>query len=221
MDAVRPGDTLHFPPGVYRIETVRGITLKNDVRLDLGTATLTGANVAGARCRLIEIQGRRNILISGGALVGSRLGSPEWGVGILASDAQNVFIENMQLRDFYFDGILLTGNRGCQKVVIRGVVAVNNRRAGLSVVAASDVSVTGSSFQGTNGQSPEAGANVEPGAGVSVRNVRFEGCTFARNAGTGLYIHPRDRRVRLRRHGPRQPRREQRATASSSPAPTR
>lgn len=190
VDTIRPGDTLHFPPGVYRIETDRGIKLKNEVRLDLGTATLTGANVPGARCRLIEIQGRRDIVISGGALVGSRLGTPDWGVGILASDAQNVFIENMQLRDFYFDGILLTGNKGCQKIVIRGVVAFNNRRAGLSVVAASDVTVTGSSFQGTNGQSPEAGVNVEPGGGASVRNVRFNGCTFARNTGIGLYIHP-------------------------------
>jgi parallel beta-helix repeat protein len=189
VDTVRPGETLHFPAGVYRIESDRGIKLKNDVRLDLGTATLSGSNVEGARCRLLEIQGRRNVLISGGTLVGSRLGSPDWGVGIFASDAQNVFIENVHLRNFYFDGILVTGNRGCQQVVIRGVVSVNNRRSGLTVAAGSAITVTGSTFQGTKGQSPEAGANVEPGGGSSVQNVRFDSSSFTQNAGAGLYIH--------------------------------
>jgi nitrous oxidase accessory protein NosD len=189
VDAVRPGETLHFPVGVYRIESDRGVKLKSEVRLDLGTATLTGSNVAGARCRLLEIQGRRNILISGGTLVGSRLGSPQWGVGIFASDAQNLFIEGVQFRNFYFDGILLTGNRGCQQVVIRGVVALDNRRSGLTVAAGSGITVTDSAFQASRGQSPEAGANVEPADGAAVQNVRFSGCSFTRNAGNGLYVH--------------------------------
>ncbi|HSD31643.1 MAG TPA: right-handed parallel beta-helix repeat-containing protein [Gemmatimonadales bacterium] len=189
VNAVRAGETLHFPPGVYRIHADRGVQLKSDLRLDLGTATLAGANVDGARCRLLEIQGKKNVVISGGTLLGSRLGSPQWGVGILASDAESLFIENVQLRDFFFDGILLTGNRGCRYVFVRGTASLNNRRAGMSVVAASDVTVTGSTFEGTSGQSPQAGVNVEPNAGTSVARVRFEHCAFLRNAGIGLYVH--------------------------------
>ncbi|HEY6548315.1 MAG TPA: right-handed parallel beta-helix repeat-containing protein [Vicinamibacteria bacterium] len=189
VDALRPGDTLHFPNGVYRIETDKGVKLKNDVRLDLGTAVLAGANVAGVRCRIFEIQGARNILISGGTLVGSRGGAPEWAVGILASDAQNVFIENVHFRDFYFDGILVTGNLGARKVVIRNCVFLNNRRSGLTVAAATDVTVADSVFQGSQGQEPESGVNVEPGPGAFVRDVRFERVTVVRNAGIGLYIH--------------------------------
>ena len=196
VDVLRPGDTLHFPAGTYRIETDKGLKLKSDVRLDLGTATLAGANVAGVRCRLLEIQGRRNILISGGTLVGSRAGAPEWGVGLLASDAQNVFVENVTFRDFYFDGVLLTGNVGCRKVVIRGCVFLNNRRSGLTVAAASDVTVTDSVFQGSQGQDPEAGVNVEPGPGAEARDVRFLDSTFVGNAGIGLYVH-RGRGVRV------------------------
>lgn len=189
VNAVRPGETLHFPPGVYRIHADRGVQLKSDLRLDLGSAILAGGNVAGARCRLLEIQGQRNVLISGGTLVGSRLGSPEWGVGILASDADNLFIENVRLYDFFFDGILLTGNRGCRHVVIRGSAAYNNRRSGLSVVSGSDVTVTSSTFGGSQGQSPETGVNVEPGPGASVIGIRFAGCAFTGNAGVGLYVH--------------------------------
>jgi hypothetical protein len=189
VNAVRPGETLHFPPGVYRIHADRGVQLKSDLRLDLGTAILVGWNVNGARCRLLEAQGRRNVLISGGTLVGNRDGSPGLGVGILASDTENLFIENVRLYNFFLDGILVTGNRGCRHVVIRGSAAFNSRRSGLSVVSGSDVTVTGSTFGGSQGQSPETGANVEPGPGASVIGIRFASCTFTRNAGVGLYVH--------------------------------
>ena len=189
VESVPAGGTLQFPPGTYRIEADRGIRLKDDLRVDLGEATIVGANVPGARCRIFEIQGRRNVVISGGTLVGSRGGSPEWGVGILASDALDLVIENVRLRDFFFDGILLTGNRGCRRVVVRRVVSENNRRTGLAIPSADDVTVEASHFAGSKGQEPQAGANCEPGPGASVRNVRFRGNTFVGNAGVGVYVH--------------------------------
>jgi parallel beta-helix repeat protein len=189
VDALPPGGVLRFPPGTYRIEADKGLRLKDDMRLDLGHAIVVGANVDGAKCRLLEIQGRRNVTISGGTLVGSRGGSPEWGMGILASDASDLVIENLTLRDFYFDGIILTGNRGCRRVALRGVVSENNRRTGLAVVHAYDVTVEDSTFAGTRGQSPEAGVNCEPNRGEEVRDVHFRRCTFRGNANVGLYLH--------------------------------
>jgi hypothetical protein len=137
---------LRFPSGIYRIESDRGVKLKDDVRFELGEVVLIKTNVNQTRCRLIEIQGRRNVAISGGTLLGSRTGSPDWGVGILASDAEDLLIENVTLRDFYFDGILLTGNRGCRRVVVRRVLAEGNRRTGLAMVNATDVTVEDSTF---------------------------------------------------------------------------
>jgi nitrous oxidase accessory protein NosD len=189
VDSLPPGATLTFPPGTYRIESDRGVKLKDGVRLDLGDAVLVGENVHRARCRLLEIQGRRNVTIRGGTLVGSRGGSPEWGVGILASDAEDLVVENVTLRDFYFDGILLTGNRGCRRVVVRGVVAEGNRRTGLAAPSVQDVLVEASTFRGSHGQSPEAGANFEPNPEGEVRQVRVRDSTFTGNAGVGLYIH--------------------------------
>jgi parallel beta-helix repeat protein len=145
--------------------------------------------VNGARCRIFGIEGRRNVTISGGTLVGSRSGSPDWGVGIFASDTSDLLIENVTVKDFYFDGILLTGNSGCERVVVRGVVAQNNRRTGLAVPSARQVTVENSTFSGSHGQSPEAGLNVEPNAGNQVRDVHVRKCTFAGNAGVGLYVH--------------------------------
>lgn len=189
IGSVPPGGTLVFPPGTYRIATDTGLRLKDDMRVDLGGATLVGANRDGARCRILEVQGRSRVTISGGTLVGSRSGSPEWGVGILASDADDLVIQNVTLRDFYFDGILLTGNRGCRRVVIRGCVAENNRRTGLAIPSATGVTVESSAFDTSRGQSPEAGINCEPGPGAEVHDVHVTGSTFGGNAGIGFYAH--------------------------------
>jgi hypothetical protein len=189
VDALKPGQTLSFPAGVYRIRSDQGVRLKDDIRLRLGDAVLVGANVRGTRGRLFEIQGSRNVVISGGTLVGSRVGAPEWGVGILASDAENLLIEGVTLREFFFDGILLTGNRGCRHVTVRRCLSENNRRTGLAIPSAEDVVVEDSIFRGSRGQSPEAGVNCEPGPGARVSKLRFTRSTFAGNAGIGLYIH--------------------------------
>ena len=189
VDALPPGGVLRFPPGTYRIESDRGIKLKDDMRVDLRQATLVADNVSRAKCRILDIEGRRNIVISGGTLVGSRDGTPDWGIGIRASDASDLVIENVTLRDFFFDGIILTGDRGSERVTVRGVVAESNRRTGLAIVSATDVTVEDSTFASTRGQSPEAGVNGEPNRGQQVRNVSFRRCTFRGNAGGGLYLH--------------------------------
>jgi nitrous oxidase accessory protein NosD len=189
VNAVKPGGTVWFPGGTYLIETNKGVTLKNDMRLDMQSATLVGPNVAGARCRIFTIEGKRRITFSGGTLIGSTAGTPEWGVGILASDAQDLVIENVWFRDFHHEGILLTGNAGCQRVTVRHSVAVNNRRTGIAIVHANDVTVEDSTFNGTSGQSPQAGLNAEPNPGESVRKLRIRRCWFRGNKGNGIYIH--------------------------------
>jgi parallel beta-helix repeat protein len=189
VNAAPAGGTVAFPAGTYRIRTDRGVQLKSNLRLNLGTAVLVGPNVDGARCRIFWIEGQKNIVISGGTLVGSLVGSPEWGIGILASDAQYLTIENVRIQSFFFDGILLTGNTGCRYVSINGVASVGNRRNGLAIVSATDVTVTGSAFQGTAGQSPQAGIDVEPDAGTTVARVSIENSVVEKNKGIGLYVH--------------------------------
>jgi parallel beta-helix repeat protein len=189
VDALPTWGTLVFPAGRYRIEADRGVALKDNMHLDLTGAVLVGSNVTGARCRILTIEGRSNVSILGGTLMGSRVGLPDWGVGIYASDARNLTIENTWFRDFYFDGILLTGNQGCRNVVLRGCVAWNNRRTGLAIVNASNVTVQASTFGATWGQAPQAGVNCEPNQDQAVQTVRFTGCRFAGNAGVGLYVH--------------------------------
>jgi nitrous oxidase accessory protein NosD len=189
INQLKPGDTLHFPEGTYLVDSVVGIKLKDDITLDLGSAVVTAQNVSGARCRIFDASATTGVEIHGGTLVGSRSGNPQWGVGIIASDAESLLIDGTHFRDFFFDGILLTGNKGCKKVIVRNVTSSNNRRTGLAIPAADDVTVEDSTFEGSNGQSPQAGVNCEPGPGAQVTNVKFERCTFSKNAGVGIYLH--------------------------------
>ncbi len=179
---------MRFPSGTYRIDSTKGVKLRDEMTLDLGDAVVTGDNVDGARCRLIDISGRSNVTITGGTLVGSRSGSPDWGVGIFASDAQNLTIQNVTIRDCYYDGILLTGNQGTRGVLVRGVVAEDNGRTGLAAVSVQDVTLDSSTFRGTRGQRPEAGVDFEPDSGTQVNGVTVRNCTATGNAGVGIYV---------------------------------
>ena len=155
VDALRPRADASLSPRAPTGSTPpRGSASRTTSASSSARPTLTGPNVDGARCRIFEIQGQRDVEIRGGTLRGSRGGSPEWGVGILASDAEDLVIEGVTLRDFYFDGILLTGNRGCRRVTVRNVVAENNRRTGLAVVHAADVTVEEARFEEPAGSRP-------------------------------------------------------------------
>jgi polygalacturonase len=189
IDAVPAGGTLRFPPGVYRIEADKGLLPKDDMRIELGEATLVADNVDKAQCRIFLVRGRKGIAITGGTLVGSRSGAPAHGMGIFADDSQDLLFEGVTLRNFYVDGIILTGNTGCRRVTVRRCTASGNRRTGLAIVHASDVTVEASTFETTRGQSPESGLNVEPNPGESNRNIRVSGSTFAKNGGVGAYVH--------------------------------
>jgi nitrous oxidase accessory protein NosD len=189
VDALPPGGTLQLSPRTYWIDARRGLRLKDNMTLDLGGAVLTAVNVSHEKCRILYIEGGKKIVIRNGTLVGSRSGSPSFGMGILASDAQDLVVEDLQVHDNYYDGILLTGNTGCRRVRISRVVSSHNRRTGLAVVAAQDVTVEDSTFQESQGQSPQAGANCEPNKGGGVRHVLFRRCIFSGNAGVGVYIH--------------------------------
>jgi parallel beta-helix repeat protein len=188
LEAVPAGGTLRFPSGTYRIQGDKGLVPKDNSRIELGDAVLMLDNVAGANNQMFLIRGKKGVVISGGTLVGTRANRPKLGLGIYVDYSQDVVIEDVNLRGFYTDGIILTGNTPCQRVQIRRVNASNNQRTGLAIIHASDVTVEDSTFEGTGGQNAVGGLNVEPNAGESVANVIVRRCTARKNAFVGLYF---------------------------------
>src|SRR5262249_6189631 len=99
-----------------------------------------------------------------------------------------VVIDGVNLRGFFTDGIILTGNTPCQRVQIRRCNSSNNQRTGLAIIHASDVTVEDSTFDGMAGQNSVGGINIEPNAGEAVANVVVRRCKGRKTAVVGLYF---------------------------------
>jgi len=193
LDAVAPGGTVLFTPGkTYRIGNARaGLAPQSGSRLVLHGATLTLANEAGQRCRIFTLASRSRVTLSGGTLLGSRTGAPDWAIGVLVSDASDVLIEDVAFRDFATDAVTVTGNAGSQRVRIRRCRASGMGRNGMSLIAGSDITVEDSLFENTGNPDtnmPRAGLEAEPNAGGQLRGLRVTRCHFRNNEGSGLLL---------------------------------
>ena len=158
--------------------------------LQAKTSTLTGYNIL----RLDQVS---NVKVIGCTIQGERsthVGSTgEWGFGIGIWGATDIWLENVTVKDCWGDGIYImraqypsTAHRA-QRIHGKNVISTNNRRQGMSVVDGSDIAFQDSYFMGTNGASPQAGIDIEPGgSGNVVSNVRCVGCEFSGNAGRGF-----------------------------------
>lgn len=137
-----------------------------------------------------------NVEIAGGKLVGDRNAhlstSGEHGMGITIGKAtDNIRVKNMTIRDCWGDGIYIGSDSSgiARNVLIENVVCDNNRRQGLTITQAENVTVRNSIFKNTNGISPQSGLDIEPNTGCHVKNVTVKNCQFANNAGWGLIIN--------------------------------
>ncbi|WP_218132622.1 right-handed parallel beta-helix repeat-containing protein [Paramicrobacterium humi] len=125
----------------------------------------------------------------------------EWRHGIALLGCSNVRLENLVISNHRGDGIYIGAGAASDvgeqlasnsEIVISGVHCLGNHRQGMSLVTASGVYVSESSFRGTNGTHPQSGVDLEPNTDVEVlENVNFNGCTFSDNSGFGLAISTR------------------------------
>lgn len=194
------GGTVMVPSGTYKINALRAINLRSNMRLMLNAnATLSAIANSAQRSWVVKVWNVDNVEIVGGQVVGDRVGhrgnSGEWGYGINISGASQVFVHDIGISNAWGDGILV-GATGSGKnldvstnVTLNHVTATNNRRQGLTVTPCNQLYVVNSSFSSTNGTAPEAGIDIEPLLQGSTQQVRIENTTLSNNGGNGLEIH--------------------------------
>ncbi|MDR3011470.1 MAG: hypothetical protein LBV59_26350 [Sphingobacterium sp.] len=136
--------------------------------------------------KLINIEGVSNIEIISPTLVGDRynhLGnSGEWGMGIKIMSANNIRITNVDISNFWGDGIYVGRLDGglpySTNVYILGGEISNNRRNGISIVSARTLLLKDLIISNTNGINPMAGIDLEPNAtdeflsDIDIKNVK-------------------------------------------------
>jgi parallel beta-helix repeat protein len=206
IDVLPPeGGTLNVPAGVYLIDPLRSIVLRDGVTLALHPqAVLKAIPVAAARYEyyaVVRAMGAWNIRIAGGSIVGERAGHlgtvGECGMGIWIGGCKSVVIEDVYTCDCWGDGIYIAALQDdtateSRDVTIRRCRSVNNRRQGLSITACIGARVEDSEFSDTNGTAPQSGIDLEPNGGLHarnvVRNVRIARCRAVRNAGDGIML---------------------------------
>lgn len=196
------GGTVYLPAGTYmvRAERNRNLALKSKMTLQMAKgATIKMFPTAVARYAVLKIANAEDVNVIGGTLQGDRQNHKgrggEWGMGIFIGNnlAQRVTISNVRARNMWGDGFYV-GNG--DDISFCSVIAENNRRQGLSIVAGNRILVTRSVFRDTRGTRPAAGIDLEPDKPhQKITDVRIESSVFVNNEGGGIIIAGKKARI--------------------------
>lgn len=157
-----------------------------------------------AKYAIIDITCKQNVSIEGGLIIGDvgkhkyiSNSTSEWGMGINVVASQKITISNTTISLCSGDGVYLGGFRednigvfenACKNIRMSNVICNQNRRQGLSIVHAKDVTISDCQFINT-GQveftKPGHGIDIEPNISnnrnMSVSDVAISRCKFMGN----------------------------------------
>lgn len=193
------GGTVYVPShsSSYMIDSLTSILAKNNVRLLLEKGAVLEAIANDAtHYSVIKVENVVNFSISGGKIVGDRnshLGvEGEWGHGVNITGSTDVSVDNIEIEDCWGDGIYIgrTYTQAyCKNVDIRRIKLDNNRRQGISIVSAIDLTIDSGRIQNTNGTAPADGIDIEPNDNTDyLQNITIRKITTEDNEGDGIKI---------------------------------
>ena len=189
------GGTVLVPSGTYMVDAVekkRRLALKSDMTLKLDKGAILKAIPNNSRkYAVLSISDVSNVTVMGGTLEGDRTEhqgkAGEAGMGLrIERGAKDVTVAGVTSRKMWGDGFYVEDAKNTK---FCAVTADNNRRQGLSIVAADGVLVTDSIFSNTHGTRPSAGIDLEPDEPEQkIVNIRIQNSKFLNNAGPGIEI---------------------------------
>lgn len=192
IDAVAgTGGTLEVAAGTYMVDASKALSITGSMMLKLADGcVLQAIPNALTYYRIIHINGASDVVVHGGVVKGERNEHSgtvgEWGFGVLVSNSNRVYVVGVTSRDCWGDGFYV-GDGAAANIYFCNVVADNNRRQGLSITSVSGMEVSHSSFTNTKGTAPEAGIDLEPNAGETVKDVLIHDSYFGFNNGSGTH----------------------------------
>jgi parallel beta-helix repeat protein len=200
------GGTVLVPSGIYMINAVTSLQLQSNMTLLMQGAILKAIPNSSGNYQILNIDSVSNVNVNGGTLQGERANhqgtAGEWGMGISIMSASNVVINNVTSTNAWGDGFYigsasngpLTG-KPSSNILFCSVIADNNRRQGMSIVAVNGMLVKTSNFTNTNGIAPMDGIDIEPNAGNTVNNVQIVNSKIYNNIGSGISVSAVDANI--------------------------
>jgi parallel beta-helix repeat protein len=194
------GGTVYVPAGRYMINALKPLTLHSHTRLKLDPdAELRVIPNGASRYWVVKVFKVNNVEIVGGKMTGDRArhkgSTGEWGYGINISGSSNVLVRDVQLSEFWGDGMWIGAVKADGKltrsnyVTVNNVTSSHNRRQGLSIGPAQHVYIVNSTFKDTQGTLPEAGIDIEPQDQGPADTIRLENNIFSGNNGNCIELH--------------------------------
>ncbi len=199
-DAIDKGfNRITIPGGTYLVGKFgnaiyqRGIELHSEMELVLSPNTILkmAPNDKWNYC-VIAVNGKENVIIRGGTIVGDRnehIYTPRAGGGTahdeghgicLQGGTKKVLVENMNIRNLTGDGLLLVTE--IEDVTIRRNNISNNRRQGISIVGSLRIKIEHNEIHHIRGTSPQFGIDIE-GNGRTDRDILIRKNYFHHNRG--------------------------------------
>jgi hypothetical protein len=189
------GGIVKPPPGVYLVDAVKAVQLKvAGTKLDLSAGAKLIVKPNSAKKYGAVVASAPDCAVIGGEIVGDRDqhvfddpdSTDEFGHCIVINKGADRFqVIDTICRKGTGDGIKV--NDGVRGVVIEGALCDENRRQGISIVHAYDITIRDTICSNTNGTSPQAGIDLEPMDGQEVRGVTLERVTLTGN-GYGMNV---------------------------------
>ncbi len=132
-------------------------------------------------CDIFRLEGENIILRGKGQIAGDKFthtGSEgEWGMGIRISNAKNVRVSDLAIKNCWGDCIYI--NKMSRNITIEGCRLDNGRRQGISVVCADNVTIRKCKITNVSGTNPQYGIDIEPNSKDYVDHVKIENVTIA------------------------------------------
>lgn len=210
------GGTVYFPKGTYMVygnstSTVWGgliVRYDNTYIVLSPNATIKVITNNSERYDTVTFYNMKNGGISGGNLEGDRIThdysvgtTHEHGFGVRTDRAENITIQNMVIKNYTGDCILIwgsnTGSTGyypSKKIKILNNVLDMSRRNNISVVVGQDILINGNTITNA-GQSDGTNAGTDPKAGIDVEGgsnpwrVTIANNIFKNNLGGSIILY--------------------------------